>query len=108
MIINGDVKGNQEQTVSFLRNLNLTITDHVPVYWYNEETQSMHWEYADELLNPVDELEYPYQGQRLFADAIDYYAIEVCEQLQEALLDCDTARADRLMETIKQAMQDYI
>lgn len=92
----------------WLKDLNLTMTDHVPVYWYDEATDYMRWEYADELLFCIDDHETPYQGQRLFGSAIDYYALEVCEELKESLLDCDTEHASHLMEKIKQAMKDYI
>lgn len=92
----------------WLKDLNLTMTDHVPVYWYDEATDYMRWEYADDLLFLIDEQETPYQGQRLFGSAIDYYALEVCEELKESLLDCDTEHASHLMEKIKQAMKDYI
>lgn len=84
------------------------MTDHVPVYWYDEATDYMRWEYADELLFCIDDHETPYQGQRLFGSAIDYYALEVCEELKESLLDCATEHASHLMEKIKQAMKDYI
>lgn len=92
----------------WLQNLNLTMTDHVPVYWYDAETQSMVWDYADELVFCIDEQETPYQGQRLYCSAIDFYALEVCEGLKASLLECDTEEAKRLMEVIKQAMKEYI
>lgn len=92
----------------WLQNLNLTMTDHVPVHWYDAETQSMIWEYADELVFCIDEQENPYQGQRLYCSAIDFYALEVCEGLKASLLDCDTEEAKRLMGVIKQAMKEYI
>ena len=92
----------------WLQNLNLTMTDHVPVYWYDAETQSMVWDYADELVFCIDEQETPYQGQRLYCSAIDFYALEVCEGLKASLLECDTEDAKRLMEVIKQAMKEYI
>lgn len=92
----------------WLQDLNLTMTDHVPVYWYDAETQSMVWDYADELVFCIDEQETPYQGQRLYCIAIDFYALEVCEGLKASLLECDTEEANRLMEVIKQAMKEYI
>ena len=92
----------------WLKDLNLTMTDHVTVYWHDEDTDYMRWEYADELLFLIDEQETPYQGQRLFGSAIDYYALEVCEELKESLLECDTEEATRLMHCIKQAMKEYI
>lgn len=92
----------------WLQNLNLTMTDHVPVYWYDAETQSMVWDYADELVFCIDEQGTPYQGQRLYCSAIDFYALEVCEGLKASLLECDTEEAKRLMEVIKQAMKEYI
>lgn len=92
----------------WLEDLNLTMTDHVTVYWYDEAIDYMRWEYADELLFLIDSHDNPYQGQRLFGSAIDYYALEVCEKLRESLLDCDTAEAERLMNVLKQAMEDYI
>lgn len=52
------------------------LTDHVPVYWYDAETQSMVWDYANKLVFCIDEQETPYQGQRLYCSAIDYYALE--------------------------------
>lgn len=96
-----------DKACHWLHELNITMTDHTSVYWYDEQAQGMIWEYANELLtNPNSE--YTYKGQRLFCNPIDYYAIELCPKLQEALLDCDTEEADRLMEKIKQAMEDYI
>lgn len=92
----------------WLKDLNLTMTDHVPVYWYDEAIDYMRWEYADELLFLIDSHDSPYQGQRLFGSAIDYYAIEVCEELKESLLDCATDHASHLMGKIKQAMEEYI
>lgn len=92
----------------WLHNLNLTMRDHVPVHWYDAETQSMVWDYADELVFCLDEQETPYQGQRLYCSAIDFYALEVCEGLKTALLDCEVEEAKRLMEVIKQAMKEYI
>lgn len=92
----------------WLQDLNLTMTDHVPVYWYDAETQSMVWDYADELVFCIDEQETPYQGQRLYCSAIDFYALEVCEGLKASLLEGDTEEAKRLMEVIKQAMKEYI
>lgn len=92
----------------WLQNIGLTMTDHVPVYWYDEETQSVVWDYADELVVRLDEQETPYQGQRLFASAIDYFGIVTVEELQNAILDCDTEEAKRLMDVIKQAMREYI
>ena len=92
----------------WLQDLNLTMTDHVPVYWYDAETQSMVWDYADELVFCIDEQETSYQGQRLYCSAIDFYALEVCEGLKTSLLECDTEEAKRLMEVIKQAMKEYI
>lgn len=92
----------------WLKDLNLTMTDHVTVYWHDEATDYMRWEYADELLFLIDEQETPYQGQRLFGSAIDYYALEVCEELKESLLECATEHASHLMEKIKQAMKEYV
>lgn len=92
----------------WLHELGLTMTDRVSVYWYDEATGYMRWEYADELLFCIDEHDTPYQGQRLFGSAIDYYALEVCEELKESLLNCDTEHASHLMEKIKQAMKEYI
>lgn len=91
----------------WLHELNITMTDHTSVYWYDEQAQGMIWEYANELLtNPNSE--YTYKGQRLFCSPNDCYAIELCPKLKEALLDCDTEEADRLMGIIKKAMEDYI
>lgn len=92
----------------WLQNIGLTLTDHVPVYWYDEETQSVVWDYADELVFCLDEQDVEYQGQQLFASAIDYFGIVTAEELQNAILDGDTEEAERLMEVIKQAMKDYI
>lgn len=96
-----------DKACHWLHKLNITMTDHTSVYWYDEQAQGMIWEYANELLtNPNSE--YTYKGQRLFCNPIDYYALELCPKLQEALLDCETFEADRLMEVIKQAMEDYV
>lgn len=92
----------------WLQNIGLTMTDHVPVYWYDEETQSMVWDYADELVFCLAEQDAEYKGQRLFASAIDYFGIVTAEELQNAILDCDTEEAKRLMEVIKHAMEEYV
>ena len=92
----------------WVQNIGLTMTDHVPVYWYDEETQSVVWDYADELVACLDEQDVEYQGQQLFASAIDYFGIVTAEELKTAILDCDTEEATRLMEVIKQAMEEYV
>lgn len=92
----------------WLQNIGLTMTDHVPVYWYDEETQSVVWDYADELVFCLDEQDAEYQGQQLFASAIDYFGIVTTEELKTAILECDTEEAKRLMDVIKQAMREYI
>lgn len=92
----------------WMQNIGLTMTDHVPVYWYDEETRSVVWDYADELVFCIDEQETPYQGQQLFASAIDYFGIVTAEELKTAILDCDTEEANRLLEVIKQSMKEYI
>lgn len=92
----------------WLQNIGLTMTDHVPVYWYDEETQSVVWDYADKLVFCLDEQDVEYQGQQLFASAIDYFGIVTAEELKTAILDCDTEEAKRLLDVIKQAMKEYI
>lgn len=92
----------------WLQNIGLTMTDHVPVHWFDEATGEIQWDYADELVFCLDAQETPYQGQRLFASAIDYFGIVTAEELTTAILECDTEEAKRLMEVIKQAMKEYI
>lgn len=92
----------------WLQNIGLTMTDHVPVYWFDEQEQSIQWTYADELVFCLDEQDVEYKGQQLFASAIDYFGIVTAEELKTAILDCDTEEAKRLMEVIKQAMEEYI
>lgn len=92
----------------WLQNIGLTMTYHVPVYWYDEETQSVVWDYADELVLRLDEQDVEYKGQQLFASAIDYFGIVTAEELKTAILDCDTEEAKRLIEVIKQAMEKYV
>lgn len=92
----------------WLQNIGLTMTDHVPVYWYDAETQSVVWDYADELVFCLDEQDVEYKGQQLFTSAIDYFGIVTAEELKTAILDCDTEEVTRLMEVIKQAMKEYI
>ena len=92
----------------WLHELGLTMTDHAPVYWFDEQEQSIQWTYADELVVCLDEQDVEYEGQRLFASAIDYFGIVTAEELQNAILDCDVEEAKRLMEVIKQAMKEYI
>lgn len=92
----------------WLHECGLTMTDHVPVYWFDEQEQSIQWTYADELVFCLDEQDVEYEGQRLFTSAIDYFGIVTAEELQNALLDCDVEEAKRLMEVIKQAMKEYI
>lgn len=92
----------------WLHELGLTMTDHVPVYWFDEETQTVVWDYADELVFFLDEQDVEYKGQQLFSSAIDYFGIVTAEELKTAILECDTEEAKRLMEVIKQAMKEYI
>lgn len=92
----------------WVQNIGLTMTDHVPVYWFDEQEQSIQWTYADELVFCLDEQDVEYKGQQLFASAIDYFGIVTAEELKTAILDCDTEEAKRLMEVIKQAMEEYI
>lgn len=92
----------------WVQNIGLTMTDHVPVYWYDEETQTVVWDYADELVFCLDEQDVEYKGQQLFSSAIDYFGIVTAEELKTAILECDTEEAKRLMEVIKQAMKEYI
>lgn len=92
----------------WVQNIGLTMTDHVPVYWFDEQEQSIQWTYADELVFAIDEQDVPYEGQQLFASAIDYYGIVTAEELKTAILECEVEEAERLMEMIKQAMKEYI
>ena len=92
----------------WLQNIGLTMTDHVPVHWFDEATGEIQWDYADELLRGLDEQAVDYKGQQLFASAIDYFGIVTAEELKTAILDCDTEEAKRLVEVIKQAMKEYI
>lgn len=92
----------------WVQNIGLTMTDHVPVYWFDEQEQSIQWTYADELVFCLDEQAVEYKGQQLFASAIDYFGIVTAEELKTAILDCATEHASHLMEKIKQAMKDYI
>lgn len=92
----------------WVQNIGLTMTDHVPVYWFDEQEQSIQWTYADELVFCLDEQAVEYKGQQLFASAIDYFGIVTAEELKTAILDCATEHAGHLMEKIKQAMKDYI
>lgn len=92
----------------WVQNIGLTMADHVPVYWYDAETQSMVWDYADELALRLDEQDVEYKGQQLFASAIDYFGIVTAEELKTAILDCEIEDAKLLMEVIKQAMKEYI
>lgn len=92
----------------WLKDLNLTMTDHAPVYWFSETFGDIQWTYADELLFSMDEQEYPYRGERLFASAIDYFGIVTVEELKTALLDCESEEAKRLLDVIKSAIKEYI
>lgn len=92
----------------WLKDLSLTMRDHVPVYWFDGQEQSIQWTYADELVFAIDEQDVPYEGQQLFASAIDYYGMVTAEALKNALLDCEVEEAKRLMNVIKQAMEEYI
>lgn len=92
----------------WLQNIGLTMADHVPVYWFDEQEQYIQWTYADELVFCLDEQDVEYKGQRLFASAIDYFGIVTAEELKTAILDCDTEEAKRLLGVINQAMKEYI
>lgn len=97
-----------DRACHWLYERDLTMTDHVPVYWFDEQEQSIQWTYADELVFCLDEQDVEYKGQRLFDSAIDYFGIVTTGELQDALLNCDVEEAKRLMEVIKQAMEEYI
>lgn len=97
-----------DKACHWLYERDLTMTDHVPVYWFDEQEQSIQWTYADELVFCLDEQAVEYKGQRLFDCAIDYFGIVTVNELETAILECDTAEADRLMGIIKKAMEDYI
>lgn len=84
------------------------MTDHDPVYWFDEQEQSIQWTYADELLFGLDEQDVEYEGQQLFASAIDYFGTVTAEDLKTAIMNCDVEEAERLTEIIKQAMKEYI
>lgn len=86
----------------------LTMTDHVPVYWFDEATGDIQWDYADELVFCLDEKDVEYQGQRLFDSAIDYFGIVTAEELKTAILECEVEEAEHLMNVIKEAMEEYI
>lgn len=92
----------------WLHELGLTMTDHVPVYWFDKQEQAIQWTYADELVFCLDEQDVEYEGQRLSASAIDYFGIVTVNELETAILECDVEEAERLMNVIKQAMKDYI
>lgn len=92
----------------WLHELGLTMTDHVPVHWFDEQEQSIQWTYADELVFCLDEQDVEYEGQRLFASAIDYFGIVTVNELETAILECDVEEAKRLMNVIAQAMEEYI
>lgn len=92
----------------WLQNIGLTMTDHTPVYWFDEQEQSIQWTYADELLFGLDEQDVEYEGQQLFASAIDYFGTVTAEDLKTAIMNCDVEEAERLTEIIKQAMKEYI
>ena len=92
----------------YLHDICLSMTDHVPVYWYDAETRSMVWDYADELVFYIDEQVVPYEGQRLYASAIDHYALDVCDKLKTALTDCASEEANALLDVIKSAIKEYI
>lgn len=92
----------------YLHGIGLSMTDHVPVYWYDEATRSMTCEYADELVFCIDEQGVPYEGQRLYASAIDYYALDVCDKLKTALLDSSSEEANDLLDVIKFAIKEYL
>lgn len=92
----------------YLHDICLSMTDHAPVYWFSETFGDIQWTYADELLFSMDEQEYPYRGERLFAGAIDYFGIVTAEELKTALLDCESEEANRLLDVIKSAIKEYI
>lgn len=91
-----------------LKDLNLTMTDHTPVYWFNEAVCDIQWTYADELVSCVDEQEYPYKGERLFASAIDYFGTVTAEELKTALIYGESEEAMRLVKFIEYAIRKYI
>lgn len=92
----------------WVQNIGLTMTDHVPVYWFDETVGDIQWTYADELVFCLDEQDVEYKGQQLFASAIDYFGIVTAEELKTAILECEVEEAKRLMEVIKQAMKEYV
>lgn len=97
-----------DKACHWLQNIGLTMTDHVPVHWFDEATGEIQWDYADELLRGLDEQAVNYKGQQLFASAIDYFGIVTAEELKTAILECEVEEAKHLMNVIKQAMEEYI
>lgn len=96
------------QACRWLQNIGLIMTDHVPVYWFDDATGEIQWDYADDLLPNITERAIEYKGQQLFASAIDYFGIVTAEELKTAILECEVEEAKRLMEVIKQAMEEYV
>lgn len=97
-----------DKACHWLHELDITMTDHASVYWFDEATGKIQWTYADELVFCLDEQDVEYKGQQLFAGAIDYFGSVTVKELQTAVFDCDVEEATRLMNVIKQAMEDYI
>lgn len=91
----------------WVQHLGLTMTDHVPVHWFDETTGKIQWAYADELVFCLDKQDVEYKGQQLFTGAIDYFGIITVEELKIAIMERDVEEAERLMRVIKQAMKEY-
>lgn len=91
----------------YLQDIGLNMTDYASVYWYDEQVGEMLCEYADQLLS-TDSYTDCYKGQCLYCSPIDYYALEVCDKLKTALLDCESEDAKRLLGLIKTAVEKYI
>ena len=80
----------------WLQNLNLTMTDHVPVYWYDAETQSMVWDYADELVFCIDEQETPYKGQKLVDSVDEIIPVILKPLMDEAIAEMNASNINQL------------
>lgn len=92
----------------YLQDIGLTMTYCASAYWYDEQVGEMLCEYADQLLSVDSYTGCCYKGQRLYCSPIDYYALEVCDKLRTALLDCESEDAKRLLGLIKTAVEKYI
>lgn len=85
----------------WVQNIGLTMTDHVPVYWFDETVGDIQWTYADELVFCLDEQDVEYKGQQLLAVEVKDIIPKILRPLMDEAIEAGDAQCiDRLAQTM--------